>query len=245
MAGAAICAAILQIALFLASTSANSSCVMDDSEASTAAVDFYTVDDLNELISSLYAGDAKTILRADILSQLDHIRDARRQLPPPSLSSPVLSSPKFAFSLPSLFTSNTYSGSQKSVDNAISSENLPPWPIRTNTDVSGFSIPSPDFSFKPPSEVISKQNPKPNPFKFDTSSGLGSVAGSVAPVISFEIGNAGQMKKHGRPRRGVTPHKSLPEVSISGEREGMPDFTSFFLNGKLRKSEGVFLFIRL
>lgn len=102
------------------------------------------------------------------------------------------------------------------------------------------SMSSPDFSFKLPSKVMLSEEVEPLMRKLSLKSTSASNEAEESgttdqktsqfnpPAINFAVGNAGQTKRHGRPRRGITPHKLSP-----GENgEIMPDFTSFFLQAK-------------
>ena len=214
----------------LALTCTNSPCVMESSQTSTGGADLFTIDDLSGLIGRLCAGNAQTISRVDMLLQLDHIRETRICGLPSFLPSPVFPIQKSVFDPISPSSLRRFDVQHNLGEKDGSPETAHIWtggpseqqsghPTVHKPEISGFSISSPDFSFKQPSEVILPSNL----FKFEAP------AGTIADGIMFEIGNAGQSKKHGRPRRGVTPHKSSPEVV----QDSMPDFSTFFLNSKL------------
>ena len=97
---------------------------------------------------------------------------------------------------------------------------------------------SPNFTFKQPSKVVlpieiepytEKSTPK-KPMTINESKENSSFSQESfnPPRMNFTVGNNGQVKRHGRPRRGTTPHKS----SLGADGDNLPDFTSFFLHSK-------------
>ena len=111
--------------------------------------------------------------------------------------------------------------------------------VEHRTDVAS-STSSPNFTFKQPSKVVLPVEIEPCMEKSTAKKPSAKNEGKEnncftqeslqfnPPRINFTVGNGGQVKRHGRPRRGATPHKSPP----GGDVDNMPDFTSFFLFSK-------------
>ena len=97
---------------------------------------------------------------------------------------------------------------------------------------------SPIFTFKQPSKVVlpieiepyTEKSTLKKPMTTNESKENSSFSQESfnPPSVNFTVGNIGQVKRHGRPRRGTTPHKS----SLGGDGDNLPDFTSFFLHSK-------------
>lgn len=187
-------------------------------------MDFYTINDLKGLISLMSQDDIKQISQADLLNQLDSLRELRSTTP---FEAPIqrkidftTSSPEFTFKQPSNITgaamADTFNTS-KELKHRLS--------IKKKLENPGCTAKSPhvipvsfNFESKKPSVECSVDETQ-------NSNQMESINSTDVNPFKMNLTSGTNVKRGARPRRGATPHKSPP--SRSGGRIST-EFTSSF-----------------